>query len=360
MTAATHRNRDPVPLPPYSVETIGMSPKKAHEVARMVAYLKHVYLPALQGKGKVGIVDVGSGQGYLCRAMASELGLNVLGLDGNQVQTDGAEMWSDGRRGKKRSVNKAGGKVKYKTMRIDKATDIVDAVGEWLGPIQDSDSSPHQVVLVALHACGSLTPHIIRACLGTTPANRAWSFAGAVAVGCCYNLLNDSDFPLSQTYKSPTNKRAQHLGLDLQNLPTCAFHLATQTPHRWNDTPETQRKARLALRKIVFRALWGRATAQVVSSPGGTGEVGWSKNLGRANDKVYESWDTFIRYAIERTRIPPFEQGYDAQEARRLETLHVLRCEAGRTVEDLILDDREMWIRELLADQGRGDRKSVV
>lgn len=217
MTAATHRNRDPVPLPPYSVETIGMSPKKAHEVARMVAYLKHVYLPALQGKGKVGIVDVGSGQGYLCRAMASELGLNVLGLDGNQVQTDGAEMWSDGRRGKKRSVNKAGGKVKYKTMRIDKATDIVDAVGEWLGPIQDSDSSPHQVVLVALHACGSLTPHIIRACLGTTPANRAWSFAGAVAVGCCYNLLNDSG--ASPPLKLSSTSRQRH---SICRLPTVA------------------------------------------------------------------------------------------------------------------------------------------
>ena len=190
MTAAGHRNRDPMPLPLCPVDTIGMSPKKAHEVARMVAYLKHVYLPALNGRAC--IVDVGSGQGYLCRAMAAELGVDVLGLDGNQVQTDGAELWSDGRRGKKRSANRAGGKVNYKTMRINSALDIVDAVGEWLqGPALASDS-PTQVVLVALHACGSLTPDIIRACLGTTTTDRTWSFAGAVAVGCCYNLLNDS------------------------------------------------------------------------------------------------------------------------------------------------------------------------
>jgi hypothetical protein len=345
LTSKGHRNRDPISLPPCTLDTTGMSPKKAHEVARMIAYLKFIYLPTLARN--VRVVDVGSGQCYLCRAMAEHLDVNVLGIDGNVVQTDGAQKWSDGRRGrkKKRGTTKSEGKVDYITAHVTTQS-LIEAVDQWIGPDESTD-----VVLVALHACGSLTPSIIRACFASTPSR--WKFVGAVVVGCCYNLLHRSDFPLSQEFSSATNERAQELGINLHELPTCAFHLATQTPHRWNDTPETQRKARLAIRKIVFRALWGRCTAQAVSSSDGLGEAEWSQRLGRLNDRVYDSWEQFVQVASEKTGLPVTEHRFNDEEARRLEILHVLRCEAGRTIEDIILDDREAWVNELL----KGERQ---
>ena len=47
------------------------------------------------------------------------------------------------------------------------------------------------VLFVALHACGSLTPDILRAfLLASTQPPAAWKPFGVVAVGCCYNLMN--------------------------------------------------------------------------------------------------------------------------------------------------------------------------
>lgn len=88
---------------------------------------------------------------------------------------------------------------------------------------QDPDQ-PTAVLLVALHACGSLTPSILRAFLSAQrhpnrpqgqvssdpnkpkvaalqdPAQRNWIPAGLVLVGCCYNLLEPSGKSLNAPF----------------------------------------------------------------------------------------------------------------------------------------------------------------
>lgn len=73
----------------------------------------------------------------------------------------------------------------------------MDAVDEWIPPGEQDE-----VVYVALHACGSLTPSILRAILqgmkktvsgdkqnGSAKHSHRTRVRGAVIVGCCYNLM---------------------------------------------------------------------------------------------------------------------------------------------------------------------------
>lgn len=69
---------------------------------------------------------------------------------------------------------------------------------EWEQPFGDADEANERprVLFVGLHACGSLTPDILRAlisCLSPLSGmeqSRLWTAAGAVVVGCCYNLMD--------------------------------------------------------------------------------------------------------------------------------------------------------------------------
>lgn len=84
---------------------------------------------------------------------------------------------------------------------------LVEEIDEWLCSVQalsgDATQSPGAcdeqtatpLLLVALHACGSLTPTILRSALAyRLPSSAANSqhrryIAAAIIVGCCYNLL---------------------------------------------------------------------------------------------------------------------------------------------------------------------------
>jgi hypothetical protein len=57
------------------------------------------------------------------------------------------------------------------------------------GRKEDSNAEPRPILIVALHACGSLTPDILRTYLAG--GGRGWKPAALVVVGCCYNLLRE-------------------------------------------------------------------------------------------------------------------------------------------------------------------------
>lgn len=169
------------------------------------------------GTQDLRVVDVGAGQGYLTRAIAGMLdgeGTKVLALDWDGAQTSGAE-----RRARKETSRKEDGieeKIAHKTIHITPDT-LLSTVDEWvqsdttLSPNQPysrgtseygSGATPVPVLFVGLHACGSLTPDILRAFFSVSSARleaeegparrpqRNWTPCGAVIVGCCYNLLD--------------------------------------------------------------------------------------------------------------------------------------------------------------------------
>ena len=84
-------------------------------------------------------------------------------------------------------------------MPINEAS-LLSSTSAWLcrddGTHCTPEDTPTPVLFVALHACGSLTPDILRAFIAAAksadngpPASSHWAPRGAVVVGCCYNMM---------------------------------------------------------------------------------------------------------------------------------------------------------------------------
>jgi hypothetical protein len=365
--------RNPIKIPitiPQSTHHVSV--KKHHEVSRMTQFIANLLnsrFPHLD-PSRIHIVDIGAGQAYLTRALHALFNAPTLALDSDHAQTKGAQA-RDPSNG-----------ITHKTIHITPTT-LINAIDDWI----PSTPTPVQVLLVALHACGSLTPDILRAFLSVlqNPTNHpTWTPISVVAVGCCYNLMSiPADFPLSSSLLSANPPL---------HLPKSAFQLASQVPSHWNDSPASLAAASLAIRKVVWRALLTRfSRPDLDTKPDsniGTGSSPAVRRLGRLNDSVYSSWDTFLKIAGERlgletnfnslvgaafederggatgisdynssdpeprhdfnTSFPESSRGRDALLERRLEVLHVLRCQLGPVVESLIVLDRVEWVKEML------------
>ncbi|KAJ7175394.1 methyltransferase domain-containing protein [Mycena filopes] len=359
---------------PLEISSRGMSPKKAHEVTQSVAYISNLLRSLGIDPRGVRIVDIGAGQGYLTRALQFHLGTtHLLALDSSEIQTKGAQ-----RREERTGIV---GSITQKTIHITPTT-LCASIDEWISDISskeeellelEREADPAPVLLVALHACGSLTPDILRTFfIQRTTASKeddrrrpSWTPIAMLAVGCCYNLLAPQDFPLSEHMLSTRPPIF---------LPSSAYHMAAQIPAQWFRTPESRADATLALRKVVWRAIIGArfaAQAKTTADDGaakddGTGDRPVMRRLGRLNNTVYADWKTFARAAG--TRIGPesppegdSELDLDAEETRlvsELEVLHVLRCIIGTLVESLITMDREQWVQEQL-ELGAHDRRGT-
>ncbi|KAA1473800.1 hypothetical protein DENSPDRAFT_297474 [Dentipellis sp. KUC8613] len=363
-----------------------MSPKKAHEVSRMSEYIHHLTTSVPQFHDVRYIVDVGAGQGYLSRALC-DLGFHVLALDGDTGQTEGAKRRDDAKsKGSKPKASQSyaklptKGSLTHKTLYINSTT-LKDAVSSWIDdPRAAIDRPAPSVLFVALHACGSLTPDIYRAFLDLQRSRNGntaekWSPAGAVIVGCCYNLMDAAvDFPLSREFASCPRLTSSHL------------QLATQMPSHWFDTPTSRASAELAVKKVVYRALLepflqASASAQapdrlnIPPTPSGTepepGPEARKARIGRLPDRIYTSFPNFCSHAFTRLGLEPSTHSFDslptlstdenvpmplAEAQKRLEVLHTLRCILGPCIESLILLDRLAWLRENLCSDSMEEK----
>lgn len=149
-------------------------------------------------------------KGYLTRALANLLATKyptsdatatprsekrILAIDSNELQTTGAQRWEDaavkGKRGQQAQARLVTDRlIEHRTIRLG-SSELLHELDDWL-PVQE-DRKPRPVLFVALHACGSLTPNILRAIVASTHNDleeHGWYPLGGVIVGCCYNLLD--------------------------------------------------------------------------------------------------------------------------------------------------------------------------
>ncbi|KAI0768972.1 methyltransferase domain-containing protein [Trametes elegans] len=432
----THHNPDDA-LP-------GMSPKKAHEVIRMSQFVGDLLAGNASLSSIQHVVDVGAGQAYLSRMLRDRHGLHVLALDYSDVQTQGAAKRDAPKRQRASRSNgptkqrspvhgrdrkepettgstedvpdspASRGSLTYVTAKIDPET-LLDSTHGWIdrqlaaanasSPSGCSPStaqrepSPAPVLFVALHACGSLTPDILRAFAaalkaeppshsppGPVLAEAAWTPAAAAVVGCCYNMLRPEDVPLSAAMRTARPRFTLSPG---------HLQIAAQVPAGWARTPETLRGARVALRKVVWRALiqdtlaagqpaadarieaGGRSSLEAKSAAAFAGKVGRGealnsvegdagvlpegggegrrfRRLGRLNDAAYADWETFTQRVQAKLGLPPLSSPPDRRQERRVEVFHVLRCVVGPVVESLLMLDRAAWVEEKLESTGLG------
>lgn len=441
-------SRDPVTIGNTSESgnarrSYGMSPKKEHEVSRMSEYIGQL-LCSGSTDTLHHIVDVGSGQGYLSRALQN-LGLHVLALDSNEIQTSGAERWKAKESARRQKQFKRGkdaqgvpdskhhcidppfrshvatsvpaactaskiiirshmGSLTHQTIRINSLT-LESSIHEWLFSGKDQIASctsmigdlpvdgaerrihrgkPVPVMMVALHACGSLTPDVLRAFLSnhrrpSAPSVRIWTAQALVVVGCCYNLMALEDFPLSRSLRERT---------PVATLPLASRHLAAQIPSQWLRNEKSTRETSLAIRKVVFRALLqpvleiigareavanhaATSSSYHVEELRGAGQTPENRRLGKLPDAAYKDWETFLNHATSKTgvrldQIAAQLPVYIHNEHRRrqlesaLSVLHVLRCIMGPLIESLILLDRYEWIREELSQSSEVRESSAM
>ena len=222
---------------------VGMNPKKIHEVGNFVRYIDELTRDInLHLENEVShIVDFGSGQNYLGRALASPpYCKNVVAIESKHLNIDGAKsMDINAKLVKKKTImrNKKAFRmgtegaaiVPIATNGISKSTDCgesqtTDAIkskpGEERGSIQYIESSIQdgdlskiipqiqghqeqrsapsnpQLLVISLHSCGNLLHHGLRS-LVMNPQVKA-----VAMVGCCYNLMTERLGP--PTYKLPT------------------------------------------------------------------------------------------------------------------------------------------------------------
>ena len=88
------------------------------------------------------------------------------------------------------------GSLTHEMIRITPQT-LHTSVSHWISHRSVSHATP--VMFVALHACGTLTPDILRCFLEnqdkiqpsrSRSSTQAWHAAALVVVGCCYNLMS--------------------------------------------------------------------------------------------------------------------------------------------------------------------------
>jgi hypothetical protein len=201
--------REPIDMPKESLMDLptkkGMSPKKFHEVQRLVTYVKTL-VDGIREKSpdpggaleRLRIVDVGAGQGYLTRALGALFpGAKLLALDADHSQTEGAERFGNSSKPCRSDAEttELNNRIDHRTVLITPES-LLEVVDDWVGNTQTADVDnrpPIPVLFVALHACGSLTPDMLRAFLSRTSDSksirRTWRPLSIVGVGCCYNLM---------------------------------------------------------------------------------------------------------------------------------------------------------------------------
>ena len=222
---------------------VGMKPKKIHEVGNFVTYIDELTrkINLCQDHKISHVVDVGSGQNYLGRALASPPHFkNVVAIESKHHNIDGAKtMDVTAKLAKKEKVMR---NKKVFRMRAVGNQNLFSSVGTngvseipleqveheagdeqqsgRYGSIQYIESVVHsgdlsmiipqiqqfqipgqgfcdpQLLVISLHSCGNLLHHGLRS-LVLNPSVKA-----VAMVGCCYNLVTERLGP--PTYKLPS------------------------------------------------------------------------------------------------------------------------------------------------------------
>lgn len=243
--------RKPV-VPPRSV-AVGMKPKKMHEVTHFADYVHRL---ADDVSGVTHLVDLGSGQNYLGRALASDpynrRVIAVEGREGNVAAARGLDrlaglavkpkvmrnkkLWtkilevrgpdSKDPEALADAIRKVGGTeafdfrpveqlpsefkdeegrghVQYVSGRLDsgRLDEVVAAIGsreeerEEREEREETNSSRLGLMAVSIHSCGNLSHHGLRSLMAND------DMRAVAIIGCCYNLMTERLGPPS--YKHP-------------------------------------------------------------------------------------------------------------------------------------------------------------
>ncbi|KAI9323275.1 methyltransferase domain-containing protein [Dichotomocladium elegans] len=321
-----------------------MTSKKIHEVELMSTLIHDV----AKERGISHVLDLGSGQGYLSRALAFQHDMNVLAVDMSEIQTRGAMKFD------RRAIRAAEKKNKLKEVGQMKEPKKLQHVTEMITPenvssvltrwgSNDGESKPW--LICGLHTCGDLSPMIMRLF-----AESKDQVACLVNVGCCYHYLADG-FPLSDSLKQRGYK-----------LSTTARVLACHSPWQWIHEMENCRK--------LFEQHFSRALLQQIMADKGLSSTVAPPTLGKPFNKEFD-FGAYVQKALKKFGAAP--DAISPEEAnmyyaryknqcradRQITVLWTLRSLLAPVLESLILMDRWLYLRGVVS-KGSGSPKSGV
>lgn len=285
----------------------------------------------------------------MSRALAcSPLDLHVLAIDWSASQKSGAErldtILTDAR------LAPTIGSLTHEVCSLD-ASGVASTLGRWPpgGPTQATPPS----LLVALHACGDLTPDAIKAFISVAQPG-----AKAVFVGCCYNLQTPSLFPLSTFFREllPTNGE--------EPMNRSHLRLTPQAPPTWHLSPASTAAWRASTLKLAYRA---RFEAELVAASPQIGPPE-THRIGRVAE--CKSWETYRERAVRKlddgtlgTVLPELEVegGVEGWETALflLRVFWTVRSWLGPPLESLCVLDRFALLCEGLEGEWDGEAKST-
>ncbi|KEQ74691.1 hypothetical protein M436DRAFT_71211 [Aureobasidium namibiae CBS 147.97] len=298
-----------------------MVTKKLAEVKAGARYINHI----CKTQNITRVIDIGSGQGYLSLTLAAACGLKVLAIDGSASQIQGS----------KAAARQAGLKededVTHLVRYVTGTDELAEEISAW--------AQGERCLLAGLHACGSLSEHMLR--LSTLVPE----ISHAAVVGCCFNHIKPLSVSHPDGFPISTFMRENELKLSPSALVT-----GCQAPTNWPPQPPNSvfgRKAfyRAVLEKLLHdkqvlalgqqqqqRPVWGIRTGDLASFYAYTSRALSSLNLTLGKDVTEEE-------------IAGYERRFEKRkgEIAVLQTLSVLLC---RVVESVIAIDRVMFLEE--------------
>eukprot|EP01117_Protostelium_nocturnum_P017272 TRINITY_DN7010_c0_g1_i1.p1 TRINITY_DN7010_c0_g1~~TRINITY_DN7010_c0_g1_i1.p1 ORF type:complete len:496 (-),score=132.62 TRINITY_DN7010_c0_g1_i1:123-1433(-) len=276
-------------IPSDSTVFRGMSPKKRHEVERLIP----VILNLMEGKpeGEFRIIDVGSGEGYLSSVLSYSYGLKVTGIDA---------QYSEGANRRKSVLVK---EIAAKYAKEDRG-EIKEKLEEDLNFIEFYLTSEideegfrklcggnlgEKIIMIGLHTCGSLACTMLKLFVEC-------DFIDAfVGVGCCYYKGNLRDiFLLSKTMKEKEKSTDRFPRFDLQS-----WYLACESTEMWREMTSEEKK--YTLRRRFFRSLLEIALRRALESYGFEGHF----TVRKVKKKQCESFEDYFEACLEKLKFNP-------------------------------------------------------
>jgi len=307
-----------LPIPEVEVPDImasRMVTKKLAEVRAGARYIKHV----CKANGITHVVDIGSGQGYLSLTLAA-CGLRVLAIDGSSKQIAGSQAAA------RQFGLIEGHQITHLTRFVTGADGVGAEIETW--------AAGEQCLLTGLHACGSLSEHMIR--LATS--SQLSCISHLAVVGCCYNHispLSDSNplgFPISSFMR-----------LNNLNMSTSALITGCQAPTNWTHNPNSSFGRKHWYRAVLEKLLHDKKLVNQDQRPVWGIRNGDLKSFQAYAARALQSLD--LTEDVTADEIAEYEERYRnrTNETAILWTLSVLLC---RVVESAIALDRVFFLQE--------------
>ncbi|KAF3769913.1 hypothetical protein M406DRAFT_66374 [Cryphonectria parasitica EP155] len=307
--------------------TLHMKTKKRNEVSVAAAYIHQL----CQTNNLTRVIDMGSGQGYLSVTLAYLFpSLRILAVDGSASQIAGSQALAS-------SLGIPEDRLRHLVRYIDGSMSLTKEIECWAGG--------ERCVLVGLHACGSLSEHMLRY------FDRCASISHLAAVGCCYNHIVMRSEGCPDGF--PISERLRDRGVTLS--PT-ALMTGCQAPNNWERLDPNKERSSYA-RKQFYRALLEKMLYDkgLQVDDADNHRPNWGIRKGDL-----ATFEKFTRRAVHclgvnqskvsREDIEAYEARYAGQEGRiaLLWTLSVFCCKA---VESIIALDRYWYLVEHAAEK---------